>query len=282
MYFGPEKPLSDITDDDVIGLVAWRIRDTVGHGERAKLIAPATVNRSTTKVLKALFTRAKRVWRVQFDREPDWQVHMLKEPEERVRELHAHEREALINAVRNDYAPWLDFACATGLRLSETLIKWSAVNWNTGQIRTLGKGGKFVTTPITQTVRTILEPLRGHHPEFVFTYVCERSRRCPKTDVERMKGERYPITYAGAKSQWKRTCARAKLEDFRFHDIRHDVATKLLRQTGNMKLVQRALNHSDIKTTARYAHVLDDEVAAALENFAESRKKSRTDVREAS
>jgi hypothetical protein len=29
--------------------------------------------------------------------------------------------------------------------------------------------------------------------------------------------------------------------------------------------VQKVLNHADIKTTARYAHVLDDELRGALE-----------------
>jgi len=52
-----------------------------------------------------------------------------------------------------------------------------------------------------------------------------------------------------------------------------------LRETGNLKLVQRALNHSNIKTTIRYAHVLDAEVASALERVTESRKKSRTSTR---
>ena len=59
------------------------------------------------------------------------------------------------------------------------------------------------------------------------------------------------------------------------HDIRHDVGTKLLRDTGNLKLVQRALNHSDIKTTTRYAHVLDEEVADALEQVQKSRSAPR-------
>ena len=50
---------------------------------------------------------------------------------------------------------------------------------------------------------------------------------------------------------------------------------RLLRETGNLKLVQRALNHADIKTTARYAHVLDEEVAEAIERIAKSRNLSR-------
>jgi len=51
--------------------------------------------------------------------------------------------------------------------------------------------------------------------------------------------------------------------DLRFHDLRHDYATKLLRATKNLKLVQRSMGHSNIKTTLRYAHVNDEEVATA-------------------
>jgi site-specific recombinase XerD len=67
--------------------------------------------------------------------------------------------------------------------------------------------------------------------------------------------------------------------DFRFHDFRHDLGTKVLRATGNLKLVQRILNHSDIKTTTRYAHVAGAEVADALDAFQKSRRKSRSTVR---
>jgi integrase len=66
--------------------------------------------------------------------------------------------------------------------------------------------------------------------------------------------------------------AEAGVKDFRFHDYRHDFGTKLLRETGNLKLVQKALNHRDIKSTLRYAHVLDADVASAVEAVAKSRK----------
>jgi integrase len=66
----------------------------------------------------------------------------------------------------------------------------------------------------------------------------------------------------------------------RFHDFRHDFATKLLRETGNLKLVQRALNHADIKATLRYAHVTDEDLRAALERRSESRTESRTILQE--
>ena len=87
------------------------------------------------------------------------------------------------------------------------------------------------------------------------------------------------MTVSGAKSQWRRLRDKAGIENFRFHDIRHDVGTKLLRDTGNLKLVQRALNHSDIKTTTRYAHVLNEEVADALEQVQKSRSAPRRAVK---
>jgi site-specific recombinase XerD len=42
------------------------------------------------------------------------------------------------------------------------------------------------------------------------------------------------------------------------------------------------LNHADIATTTRYAHVLDTEVAEAMEAVQKSRRKSRSGARKAS
>jgi Phage integrase family len=122
----------------------------------------------------------------------------------------------------------------------------------------IGKGGNRVMFPITDTIREILFPLRGQHPEFCFTYIAA----CTNKRLGRVRGERYPMTMTGAKSAWQRLRAKAGVKDLRFHDFRHDLATKLLRETGNLRLVQKALNHGDIKSTLRYAHVLDAEVAA--------------------
>jgi integrase len=278
-YFGPAKLLTEILDADVAKLVAWRRGQRVtrhGKGKKnaatAPLVAPATVNRSTTEVLKKLFTFAKRKLRIKFDSEPDWKEHWLEEPEERVRELHDDESDQLEDATRDDYLPIMAFAGASGLRMNECLLKWSEVNWGTKQIVKLGKGGKRVTIPITDTIREILWPLRGQHPEMVFTYVASRTRKAQRL----IKGHRYPVTYSGLKSEWKRQRARSGVNDFRFHDYRHDFATKLLRLTKNLKLTQKSLNHANIKTTAKYAHVLDDEVAAGVDAMQKSRRKSRS------
>jgi integrase len=263
-FFGKDKLVTEITDDDVARYVAWRREHRRKDGA---LISPHTVNHAVT-TLRKLFTRCK-LWRVRFDHEPKWSKHLLKVPAERVRELLDDEADKLDAAMRDDYAPFFEFARVTGWRLNECLLQWSEVQWTTGQIVKLGKGGKRITRRITSDVRDILWPLRGHHPEFVFTYVCERGEH------GRVKRERYPITYAGVQTYWRRLRKRSGVVGFRFHDYRHDFATKLLRQERDIRLVQKALGHASIKTTQRYAHVLDDDVAAALERAAKSRRKSR-------
>jgi integrase len=273
-YFGKAKLLTDITDADVMKLVAWRRGQhrTVHRKARVStpdpLIKPATVNRTVTEVLKKLFTFAKRRESVQFKREPDWKQHLLPEPEERVRELQQHEAKAIGDMVRDDYAPLLDFVAVTGMRQKEAvLLAWSDVDFGARRIVKVGKGGKRISVPITPAVREIIWPLKGHHADCVFTYRATQTKK----RVGLVKGCRYPMTLSGVKTYWKRLRAAAGVEGFRFHDYRHNMATKLLRKTGNLKLVQEALNHRNIKTTLKYAHVLDDEVAAGIEAVARDR-----------
>jgi integrase len=258
-FFGKDKLLTEMTGDDVAKLVAWRR----GHRVRSlNLVSPWTVN-ATVEQLRKLFTRAK-LWGVRFQHEPVWRKYFLSLPPERVRELSDEEANRLEQHIRDDYAPIFAFARATGLRLSECLLQWSEVDWKARKIRKPGKGGRMVMTHITSAVREILWPLQGHHPSYVFTYVPQGGDTA-----------RRPITRNGLQAMWKRLRRRAGVTGFRWHDLRHDFGTKFLRVTGNLKLTQKAMNHTDIKTTLRYAHVLDSEVAEALERVQNSRKESR-------
>jgi integrase len=197
-----------------------------------------------------------------------------------VRELHDDEADQLDDAMREDYRPLFAFAAATGLRRKECVtLRWSEVHWHAKQIIKPGKGGRTETVVITDTIRAILWPLQGHHPEQVFTFVAQYTRD------GRIKGQRYPLTLYGLRKVWDRIRQRASLTDFRFHDIRHDFASKLLRSSRNLKLTQRAMNHRDIKTTSKYAHVLDEQIGdemEAMERAKKSRKKQRKPLREVS
>jgi hypothetical protein len=90
-----------------------------------------------------------------------------------------------------------------------------------------------------------------------------------------------PFGHNEYSAQWKpqngraSECERQRAWPLYGNDKSDDVGTKVLRDTGNLKLVQRALNHADMKTTTRYAHILDEEVAAALEQVQKSRRVTR-------
>jgi site-specific recombinase XerD len=53
-------------------------------------------------------------------------------------------------------------------------------------------------------------------------------------------------------------------EDVSPHTLRHTFATRLLGRTGNIRLVQKALGHSDLSTTMIYTHIVDEELELAM------------------
>jgi integrase len=67
---------------------------------------------------------------------------------------------------------------------------------------------------------------------------------------------------------WGRIRRRAGVPDVRIHDLRHTLASWLVAQGFNLPLIGRALNHTQMATTARYAHLALDPVRAALEQTA--------------
>jgi len=264
---GPHTLLPAIGNDQVARLVAIR---------RGEGVAPATVNRSMTEPLRKILFRARDMWG-QTIQKIDWKRHLLKEPQERVRVLSTAEEINLFAYLRADYHPVVRYAIKSGCRLSEIVpgkhfpgLKWKDIDWGARTIAVHGKGGKIDNIPLTPGLRDLLFPLQGHHPEFVFTYVCQRQSK------DRMPRQRYPITREGLKTEWRRAKVDAKLVNYRFHDNRHTAATDVLRATGNLKIVQKLLRHADITTTAKYAHALDDDVRQGMEAAEKSRTKSRT------
>lgn len=243
-HLGKNTILGRITDADVARLVAVRRGDGVG---------PATVNRTCTQVLRKVVLRAAKVWKATT---PDinWQQHMLREPQERVREASQVEQDKFLSAVRPDYRPAIVFALLTGCRRAEIVgLTWPQVDWFNRTMTVVGKGNRSRVLPMTDAIYNLLWPLKDHHNHSVFTYAAKRARD------GRGRGLRYPITTAGIKTEWRRKIAAAEIQNLTFHDLRHTFATRLLRES-NLRVVQASLGHADPKTTARYAHVMTDDL----------------------
>jgi integrase len=112
------------------------------------------------------------------------------------------------------------------------------------QVQTLADlGGVPRALPLSKEAYAILWSRRGHHSNFVFTFVAKRTKRDPKTGTEFVRGRRFPITYYGFGSHWRYATARAGVKA-RIHDLRHTTGTRTLRTTGNLKLVRPRTSRS--------------------------------------
>ncbi|WP_245290392.1 site-specific integrase [Shinella sp. DD12] len=186
---------------------------------------------------------------------------MLDERQERIREASPDEEDAILSELSRGYDIAVRFAFLSGCRRMEILgLEWSMVDFFTRNFRVIGKGNKERVIPMSEEIYTLLWAEKDHHQTSVFTFVAARTRK--KEGLER--GKRYPLTESGLKTAMRRAVPKAGVADFRFHDTRHTAATRVLRKS-NLRVAQLLLGHSDVKTTTKYAHALNDDIRAALD-----------------
>jgi len=187
----------------------------------------------------------------------DWKALQLKEPKERVREFVADEAERFWDHLREDYAPLLWFLGTRGLRVNAALdMSKDRFDEPRCRIKIWRKGEGYVWIPVTRQQMQVIVAEAAQAPgKAVWSY---EKQRHPD------RGKRFAISYESLKRVMNTTLKRAEITDFRIHDLRHDFASKLLRATRDLALVQKSLLHADISSTVRYAHVMDDDVRDGL------------------
>lgn len=257
---GNRTLIRDISDNIVARIVTARRAEGASH---------ATINRTALEPLRAILRRATVVWR-QPVAGVQWGEHLLSEPKERVREASADEEARLLEAMREDYRNILRFALLSGLRAAEIVgMEWEHIDFGGRRLHLVGKGGVVANIPLTTSMERLLRAEQTFGASgSVWRYRPARRERGTVADLTPR-----PITYEGFKTQFRRARARAGLPSsradavlgFRLHDTRHTALTRLIRATGNIKLVQKLARHADIRTTLRYAHASDDDLRAGME-----------------
>lgn len=198
---------------------------------------------------------------------PVSKVVKLKEDNHKIRYLTQQEEKRLFNAIERGYEvldritrkkkisypylylkPIIMVALQTGMRKGEILnLEWDNINFEYGFIDLLKtKTNRPRKIPLSTGLKAVLRTIK-QESKYVFTN--------PKTKT----------AYKDITKAFKAVLQDAKIENFRFHDLRHTVATRLVEKNIDLFVVQDILGHSKITTTQRYAHPVPQRKLDAVE-----------------
>jgi site-specific recombinase XerD len=69
------------------------------------------------------------------------------------------------------------------------------------------------------------------------------------------------------RTSWETIVKKAGLEDFHWHDMRHDFASHLVMNGVDLNTVRELMGHADLKMTLRYAHLAPETKMRAVETL---------------
>lgn len=180
-------------------------------------------------------------------------VRRLREADGRVRFLDDAQRQALLDACKASRYPRLHafvlMALMTGARRGELLsLRWRDVDLAQGvAYLARSKNGDRKTLVLLPPVIEALQPFEGAADRLVFGSVASKYQQPAAIDTA-----------------WRHAIERAGLTDFRFHDCRHDFASRMVQKGVDLAVVADCLGHRQLTMTRRYAHLRRETKAAAM------------------
>lgn len=148
--------------------------------------------------------------------------------------------------------PMVIVSLKTGMRRGELFdLKWSSINFDTKTITVTGDTAKTSETRHIQMNTEVVTALKEWKKQSTSDHYVFSNR----------EGGRFE----DVKSAWLKLLKRAQVIGFRWHDMRHDFASRLVMAGVPLNTVRELLGHGDIKTTLCYAHLAPGTKAAAVE-----------------
>lgn len=156
--------------------------------------------------------------------------------------------------------PMVLLSLNTGMRQGELFsLRWKNINFDKKLLTIEGaqaKSGKTRHIPLNEEALDILEQWR---------------QQCSDTNeyvFQSSSGQKFD----NADKSWRNLLKSAKIANFRWHDMRHHFASKLVMLGVDLNTVRELLGHSDIKMTLRYAHLAPEHKASAVEKLTAARQ----------
>lgn len=150
--------------------------------------------------------------------------------------------------------PWLkpivQFAIETAMRRGELLsLTWDNIDTKRQiALLPLTKNGEARTVPLSSRAIAVLDGLLEE-----------------KSGIKPLRiGPVFPITANALKLGFERAVRRAGLEDFHFHDLRHEATSRLAEKLPNLIELAAVTGHKDLRMLKRYYHPRAEDLAKKL------------------
>jgi integrase len=244
-----DKPIDRIAPLDIQRLVSNMKKAT---SKRGKPHSPATIKK-VIMLLSRIFNLAIR-WNLLNGLNPCSKVDKPKVDNQVTNYLASEEIGRLLTVLESwpdrSAAALILFDMFTGVRRSSLFrLKWEDVNFENRTIRIYIKGGNHTEIKLSTQAMDILKKTQ-HVSEYVFPGKVKITKNPDGTKTKEYD-QRTDI-----KHSWQAIKNEAGIKrPFRFHDIRHNLASKLVSAGATLYEVQVALAHRDPRTTMRYAHM---------------------------
>ena len=252
------KTLREIVPELVEGYKAKR---RVQITKRKTPVAKATINREIA-LLKTIFNTAVKWGRI--DKNQLDGVKKFKENHQKdMRILTDEEAIQLIDSALPHLKPVLILALNTGMRRGEILsLKWENVDFRKGMISIISENSKSGKSREVYMNDIIFETLNELPNNSTYVFPNNATGKHIK-DV---------------KNSFRTACKEVKIKGFRFHDLRHTAATKMVEAGVDIATVSKILGHSSIQMTMRYAHPGEKTMRDAAEKLAQIYEQTRQKV----